>query len=76
MRDPLSDKVIDSFSGTKSVKIEYSGDVEATTMEDVKKVQQIVSRTTGIDQSMTVYAKQTPGSVIFTFLIPQTKLLQ
>ena len=41
-------------------------------MEDVEKVQQ-TAKSTGIDKNMNVYyANHTPGSVIFTFLIPET----
>ena len=74
MCDPLSDEEINAFSGTKRIKIKSDGnaDVETTTMEDVERVQQTISKNTGIDKSMIVYAKQTPGSVIFTFLIPET----
>ena len=74
MCDPLSDKEINAFTGTKKMKIELNGDanVDTSTMEDVEKVQWTVSKNTGIDKSMIVYANQTPGSVIFTFLIPET----
>ena len=35
-------------------------------------MRQTISRNTGVDESMIVYVNQTPGSVIFTFLIPET----
>ena len=74
MCDPLSDEEINAFTGTKRIKIKTDGDtnVDTTTMEDVERVQQTISKSTGIDRSMIVYANQTPGSVIFTFLIPET----
>ena len=73
MCNPLSDEEINAFTGTKRIKIKLDGDanVDTTTMEDVERVQQTISRNTGIDKSMIVYANQTPGSVIFTFLIPE-----
>ena len=73
MCNPLSDEEINAFTGTKRIKIKLDGDanVDTTTMEDVERVQQTISWNTGIDRSMIVYANQTPGSVIFTFLIPE-----
>ena len=74
MCNPLSDEQINSFTEMKRIKIKIDGDanVDTTTMEDVEKVQQTISESTGIDKNMVVYAKQTPGCVIFTFLIPET----
>ena len=73
MCDPLSDKEVYAFTRTKRIKIEMGGDTntDTTTMEDVENVRQTVSKNTGIDRSMIVYANQTPGSGIFTFLIPE-----
>ena len=73
MRDPLTFEETEDCHGSKKMKIVCNGDtnVDNTTREDVERVQQIISRNTGIDDSMIVYAHQTPGSVIFTFLIPE-----
>ena len=51
MCDPLSDEEINAFTGTKRIKIKTDGDanIDTTTMEDVEKVQQTISRNTGID---------------------------
>ena len=43
-------------------------------MKDVERVQQTISKNTRIDRSMIVFANQTPGSIIFTFLIPEMML--
>ena len=72
MCDPLSDEEIDAFSGTKKVKVKSDGNVYTTTMEDVRRVQQIISRNTHIDDSIIVYSNQMSGCVLFTFLIPET----
>ena len=74
MRDPLSDDEMERCTGMKRIKVKYNGDatIDSTTVQDVDKVRRILERNTGIEQSMIVYAKQTPGSVIFTFLIPET----
>ena len=73
MRDPLTFEEMEDCHGSKRMKIVYNwyNSVDNTTREDVERVQQIVSRNTGIDDSMIVYAHQTPGSVVFTFLIPE-----
>ena len=73
MCEPLSDEEIESCPGTKKMKVRCDGGVvDTTVMEDFEKVQQNISRNTGIDESVIVYANQTEGSVIFTFLIPET----
>ena len=74
MRDPLSDRDIETCTGTKRMNVTYDGDAkfENTTISDVERVQQAIERNTEIDHSMIVYAKQTRSSVIFTFLIPET----
>ena len=73
MREPLTIEEMEDCHGSKRIKIVCNGDtnVDNTTREDVERVRQIISRNTGIDDSMIVYAHQTPGSVIFTFLIPE-----
>ena len=74
MRDPLSDEEVETCIGTKVIKVVYDGDanVDTTTMEDVEKVQQSIERRTEIDRIVIVYVKQSPGSVTFSFLIPET----
>ena len=76
LRDPLSDDEIERCTGMKCLKVTYNGDatIDSTTVQDVDRVRRTLEKNTGIDQSMIVYAKQTPGSVIFTFLIPETVL--
>jgi len=72
MDDPVSDEEIEACSGSKRIKCKYDGNVDTTTVEDIEKVQQTISKKTGIDESVIVYANWTAGSVIFTFLIPET----
>ena len=73
MHDPLTLEDMEDCHGSIRMIIVLNGDtnVDNTTREDVERVQQSISRNTGIDDSMIVYAHQTPGSVIFTFLIPE-----
>ena len=74
MRDPISDEKTEDCPGSKKIKITCDGgtNVDNTTSEDVEMIRQGVSRNTGIDESMIVYANQKTGSVVFTFLIPET----
>ena len=73
MRDPLTLEEMEDCHGSKRLKIVCNGDtnVDNSTREDVERVRQIISRNMGIDDSVIVYAHQTPGCVIFTFLIPE-----
>ena len=72
--DPFSNEEIESFTGTKRMKVVYSGaTVDTSTMEDVERVRQPITINTGIDESVIPFASQKRcNSVIFTFLIPET----
>ena len=74
MCDPISDEETENCHGSTIIKVTYGWDtnVNTTTMEDVERVQQVIEKNTKIDRIVIVYANQTPGSVIFTFLIPET----
>ena len=74
MRDPISDDEMERCTGMKRIKVKCNGDatIDSTTVQDVDRVRRTLERNTGIDQSMIPYAKQDPGCVIFTFLIPET----
>jgi len=74
MGDPVSDEEIESFTGTERMKVVYSGaTVDTSTMEDVERVRQSITRNTGVDDSVIPFASQKRcNSVIFTFLIPET----
>ena len=74
LRDPLTIEESENCPGNKRMKVTGDGDsnVDTTTVADVERVRHTISRNTGIDESIIVYANQTPGSVIFTFLIPET----
>ena len=71
MRDPLTLEEMEDCHGSKRLKIVCNGDTNDSTREDVERVRQIISKNMGIDDSMIIYAHQTAGSVIFTFLIPE-----
>ena len=73
MGDPVSDEEIESFTGTKRMKVVYSGaTVDTSTIEDVERVRQSITRNTGVDESVIPFASQKRcNSVIFTFLVPE-----
>ena len=73
MCDPIPDEETGDCHSSKRIKVTYDGatNVNTTTMEDVERVQQVIEKNTNIDRIVIVYANQTPGSVIFTFLIPE-----
>ena len=74
MRDPIPDEKTEDCQGSTKMRIMYEGDtnVNTTTMEDVERVQKVIEKNTKIDRIVIVYANQTTGSVVFTFLIPET----
>ena len=62
MRDLISDEELRTCSGDKRIRVKYGGGLDTTTMEDVEMVQQNISRNTEVDERMTAYANQTPGT--------------
>ena len=74
MRDPLAFEETQDCPGSERMKVTCNRDsnVDTTTIADVERVREAINRNTGIDEGMIVYANQTPGSVVFTFLIPET----
>lgn len=57
MRDPVPDEEIETYTKSKRMCHGDAG-VDTTTVKDVK----IVSKDTGTDESMIVYADQTPAT--------------
>ena len=74
MRDPLTFEESEDCPGSKRMNVACNGDtsIDTTTIADVERVREAINRNTGIDKSMIVYANQTLGSVVFTYLIPET----
>ena len=70
LREPLSEQEIDQSVETKKVKVSTEGDANFTDIKDVENVKNALEESTTIDQDFISYVKQTPGSVIFTFLVP------
>ena len=68
----IADEEIEVSIGQIVLKITRTGDVNATTLQDIQISQEAIERATGIGRMAQVYARQDPAfSVIFTFLIPE-----
>ena len=69
---PITDDEIECSIGQKPLKVTRTGDVNATTPQDVQNTQEAIENATGVNRFAQVYAGQDPAfSVIFTFLIPE-----
>ena len=69
---PITDDEIESSIGQKPLKVTQTGDVNATTPQDVQNTQEAIENATGVSRNAQVYARQDGAfSVIFTFLIPE-----
>ncbi len=70
----LTNEEIESSSGTKTLKVETSGDSDTYSLEDVGKVQEVLEKSYGVSRDVIVLAKHKPGSVILTFIVPECTL--
>ena len=70
--DPITDGEIEQFRGTKKLKVQVEGDISDATVEIISEIQEALEKATGIKQSFIVYAFYDPGSVLLTFLIPES----
>ena len=69
---PITDEEIECSIGQKPLKVTRTGDVNATTPQDVQNTQEAIEKATGVSRVAQVYARQNGAfSVIFTFLIPE-----
>ena len=69
---PITDEEIENSIGQKPLKVTTTGDVDATTPQDVQNTQEAIENATGVSRDAQVYARQDGAfSVIFTFLIPE-----
>ena len=69
---PITDGEIEQFRGTKKLKVEVEGDTSDATVKIIGKIQKALEKATGIKQLFIVYAFNDPGSVLLTFLIPES----
>ena len=69
---PITDGEIEQFHGTKKLKVEVKGDSNDVTVEIVGEIQKALEKATGIKRAVITYGFHDPGSVLLTFLIPET----
>ena len=69
---PITDGEIEQFHGTKKLKVQVEGDTSDVTMEIIDEIQEVLEKASGIKRKFILYAFQDPGSVLLTFLIPDT----
>ena len=69
---PITDEEIECSIGQTPLKVTQTGDVNATTPQDIQNTQEAVENATGVSKVAQTFARQDIGSsVIFTFLIPE-----
>ena len=69
---PITNGEIEQFHGTIKLKVEVERDTSDATVEIIGEVQDALEMATGIDRAVIVYACNDPGSVLLTFLIPES----
>jgi len=71
MPDPVSDERLD-LTRRKQLRAKCGGDFESARANDVKRIQVSIENTTGIDHRFVTPAQHSEGSLILTFLIPES----
>ena len=71
---PITNGEIEQFHDTKKLKIAVRGDKSDVTVEIIGESQKSLEIATGMEQAFFVYASDDLGSVLLTFLIPESIL--
>ena len=71
MPDPVPDERLD-LTGRKQLRAKCGGDFESARANDVKRVQMSIESAAGIDHRFITPAQHSEGSLILTFLIPES----
>ena len=69
---PITDGEIEQFHGTKKLKVKIEGDTSDATVETIGKTQKALEMASGIMKVVITYAFYACGSVVITFLIPES----
>ena len=64
----------EEFHGTKRLKVEVEGDTSDATVEVIGEIQKTFEKATGVKRAVIVYACNELGSILLTFLIPESVL--
>jgi len=71
---PITNEEIEQFRGTLKLKVEVEGNTSHATVEVIGEIQKALEMATGVERTVIVYAFNDPGSVLLTFLIPESIL--
>ena len=71
---PIMDKEIEQFHDTKKLKVLVEGDSSDAAVEIIGKTQEAVEMASGIPKAAITYGSHDDGSVLLTFLIPESFL--
>ena len=71
---PIVGEEIEQFRDTIKLKVQVEGDTNSTTLEIIGELQKALEKATGIKRAVITYASYDPGSVLLTFLIPESTL--
>ena len=72
MPNAVSDEELDQATGVKKLRVETDKKLEEATITDVETVQNGLGKSTGIDPSFIAPAQHDEGSLILTFLVPES----
>ena len=72
LQDPITNREIEQFHGTVKLKEEMKGDASDATVEVIDEIKDALEMATGVNQTVIVYVSHDPGSVLLTFLIPES----
>ena len=64
----------EEFHGTMRLKVEVEGDTSDATVEIIGEIQKALEKATGVKRAVIVYACNELGSILLTFLIPESVL--
>ena len=73
MPNPVSDERLD-LTRRKRLRVECNGDIvfESARAFDVKRIRTVIEDATGIDHQFVTHAQHSEGSLILTFLVPES----
>ena len=71
MPDPVPDERLD-LTRRKRLRVKCDSDFESARANDVKRIQMSIESTTGIDHRFVTPAQHSEGSLILTFLVPES----
>ena len=69
---PITDGEIEQFHGTRKLKVQVEGDTSDATVETISKTHKALEMASGIIKAVITYAFYDSGSVLLTFLIPES----